>query len=107
MRILLDECLPRDLRKMLPGHNVRTVKELGWTGKKNGDLLRHISTRGFDVFLTVDASLQFQQDLASINCGFIVLSAASNRIEHLTPLIPDIAAALATIKPGDVVRITA
>jgi hypothetical protein len=107
MRILLDECLPRDLRKLLPGHNVRTVQELGWTGKKNGEQIRLISIRGFDVFLTVDGSIQFQQDLASTHCGFIVLSAPSNRMEDLTPLVPEVTVALTTIKPGDVVRITA
>lgn len=106
MRILLDECVPRDVRRLLRGHHARTVQEMGWAGKKNGELMRLLSVRGFDVFLTVDASFQFQQHLSSAPCGFLFLSAASNRMEHLTPLMPNVIAALATIKPGDVVHIT-
>ena len=61
MRILLDECLPRRLRRGLPGHEVRTVQELGWAGTKNGALLRRAMAEGFEVFVTVDRNLEYQQ----------------------------------------------
>ena len=62
MRILLDECLPRRLKRDLPGHEVRTVPELGWASKQNGDLLA-LAEGKFDVFLTVDRNLSLQQDV--------------------------------------------
>jgi predicted nuclease of predicted toxin-antitoxin system len=61
MRVLLDECLPRRLKSELPGHELKTVPDVGWAGTKNGDLLRLAST-AFDIFLTVDVSVEFQQD---------------------------------------------
>ena len=60
MRILLDECVPRPLRRELPGHNVRTIQEMGWAGKKNGELLALMAGAGFEVLLTVDQSLRHQ-----------------------------------------------
>ena len=60
MRILLDECLPKRLKRDLTGHTARTVPEMGWAGKENGELLA-LATGQFDVFLTVDRNLSFQQ----------------------------------------------
>lgn len=62
MRILLDECLPRKLKKDLIGHDVLTVPEMGWRGVKNGELLRR-AKNSFDVFVTIDQGLQYQQNL--------------------------------------------
>ena len=63
MRILLDECLPKRLKRDLVGHVARTVPEMGWASKKNGELLV-LAEREFDVFLTVDRNLAFQELLA-------------------------------------------
>jgi hypothetical protein len=60
MRVLLDECVPRALRNDISGHEVRTVAEAGWAGVKNGELLRLAAT-AFDVLITVDRSLEYQQ----------------------------------------------
>lgn len=57
MRVLLDECVPRQLRRELPGHDVRTVQEMGWTGTENGALL-HLANGRFDVLLTVDQRIE-------------------------------------------------
>ena len=65
MRILLDECLPKRLKRDLVGHEARTVPEMGWASKKNGELLV-LAEAGFDVFLTVDRNLSFQQDIARL-----------------------------------------
>lgn len=73
-RVLLDECLPRDLKKSLEGCTVRTVPEVGWAGKENGDLLA-LASEAFDLFVTVDRNLSFQQNLADLKIGVIVLVA--------------------------------
>jgi len=74
VRVLLDEQLPRLLRRQFPGHFVRTVRQQGWTGLRNGDLLRRTAASGFDVFLTADQSLRFQQNLAGLPLMVIVLA---------------------------------
>ncbi len=107
MRILLDECVPRRLRRELPGHDVHTVPEMGWSGKKNGELLRLMAAHGFDVLLTVDQGIRHQQNLQAAGVAVVVLVALSNRLADLVPLAPSALAALASIKPGDVVAITA
>ena len=105
MNILLDECLPRRLKNDLPGHAVSTVSEMGWAGTKDGALL-HLAETRFEVFVTIDQNVAYQQNLPSVTLGIIVLVAPNNRLETLRPLIPKVAAALPTIHPGDVVRIT-
>ena len=105
MQVLLDECLPRRLRRELPGHNVLTVQELGWSGKKNGELLQLASGK-FDIFITADQNLRFQQNLSSINIGIVVLVAPSNRFRILRPLMPKVQAILQNIQPGDVVDVS-
>lgn len=88
MRILLDECLPRRLRRELPGHDVRTVPEMSWSGTKNGALLALMDAQGFEVLVTVDQNSRHQQNLQAIGVAVIVLVAASNRLVDLVPLMP-------------------
>jgi predicted nuclease of predicted toxin-antitoxin system len=104
MRILLDESLPRKLALELPGHDAKTVQKRGWAGLKNGALLREASQE-FQVLLTGDQNLEFQQDLRTLPIAVIVLVAVSNRIETLRLLIPDVLEALKTIQPGQLIRI--
>jgi hypothetical protein len=105
MRILLDECAPRPLRGSLTGHDVRTVQEMGWNGLENGELLRKFTTAGFDVFLTVDQNLQYQQNLRAAGVAVLVLIAPSNKLVDLEPLMPKTIGALAVIQPGELVEI--
>jgi hypothetical protein len=93
MRILLDEDLPRRLGVLIAEHTVSTVQGCGWSGIKNGKLLALAGTR-FDVFLTMDGNLEFQQNLAKLPIAVLVVAAVSNRIEHLVPLVPEILKAL-------------
>ena len=65
MRVLLDECVPRPLRRELAGHDVLTIREMGWAGKTNGELLALMASAGFHVLLTVDQNLRHQQGLAT------------------------------------------
>jgi hypothetical protein len=105
MRVLLDECLPRRLRREFPGHEVQTVPEIGWAGKKNGDLLR-LAVGTFEVFITIDASLAFQQDVPGLALAVVTLSARSNRLEDLRPLMPRVREVLATRPdPGTLHRV--
>ena len=100
MRVILDECLPRRLKRDLPGHEVRTAPEMGWASKRNGELL-HLAERQFDVFLTVDQKLQHQQNLSAFNIAVIVLIAASNTLAELRPLMPKVVESLSTAKRGE------
>lgn len=104
MRVLLDECVPRKLRRELPGHDVLTVTERGWSGVKNGRLLA-LAEVEFDVFLTVDQNLKFQQNLKALRIGVVLLVARNNRLRTLLPLAADLREALASIKAGDFVRV--
>jgi hypothetical protein len=107
MRILLDECVPRRLRRELPGHDVHTVPEMAWSGKKNGELLQLMAGQTFEVLLTVDRSIRHQQNLQAAGLAVVVLVAVSNRLADLAPLMPSALAAPSSIKPDDVVEITA
>lgn len=105
MRVLLDECVPRRLRAALPGHDVRTVHEMGWSGKTNGELLQLAVGQGFEVLLTVDQNLRHQQTVAVAGIAVLVLVASGNLLADLLPLAPLALAALATIQPGVVVEV--
>ena len=107
MRILLDECLPKDLARELPGHLVKTVPQAGWASISNGKLLRLISeSRKFDVFLTVDKQLPQQNRAKAFPFAIVVLRAKSNRMIHLFPFAPEILRRLAGFRPGHVYILT-
>ena len=104
MRVLLDECVPKRLRQELSGHEVKTVAEMGWAGFKNGALLER-AEKAFDVFLTVDRSLEHQQNLAGYAIAIVVIHSPSNDIAVLRPLMPEVRSALARAKPRAVVHV--
>ena len=103
MRILLDESVPRKLRwRFDDNHEVVTVDERGWKGTKNGELIERAAIE-FDVLVTTDQQLQYQQNLSTVSLAVIVLAARSNRYEDLLPLVADVMKVLKTIRPGEVV----
>jgi Domain of unknown function (DUF5615) len=104
MRILLDESLPKELQSELPGHEVRTVQEMGWASLRNGELLSRCGNQ-FDVFLTADQNLQFQQNLKALPVSVAVLAAKSNRIADLRALIPKLLDSLSSLQSRTLVRI--
>jgi predicted nuclease of predicted toxin-antitoxin system len=106
MRILLDEDLPRRLAAMLVGHEVSTIQRRGWAGIKNGELLG-LAAAEFDVFLTMDGNLEFQQNLATLPIAVLVVEAVSNRMEHLVALVPGILKELSEIPSKSLRRIGA
>jgi hypothetical protein len=103
--ILLDEDLPRRLRRQFTGHQVRTVQQQGWAGLKNGELLARAAAARFDVLLTADQRLQFQQNLGQSCLAVVVLVARSTKFEDLLPLVPSVLAAIGQVRPGEVRRV--
>lgn len=105
MRILLDENLPRRLKHLFPPeHDVMTVSERGWNGLENGRLLR-AAEQDFEVFVTMDAGLRYQQNLTTIRLSVIQLVAPSNRFEDLQLLMPSVRSLLDQLQPGTIVRV--
>ena len=90
--------VPRPLAPLVVGHEVRTVTQLRWTGIRNGELLSR-AAESFDVVLTADQSIEFQQNLAKLPVAVVMLIAKTNRIESLEPLVPQVLAVLETLQP--------
>ncbi|HEX8237344.1 MAG TPA: DUF5615 family PIN-like protein [Abditibacteriaceae bacterium] len=99
MKVLLDECIDQRLAAGITGHEVRTVPEMGWANVKNGKLLTLAQT-DFEVFVTVDRNLPFQQNLPKYNIAVVVLRAKSNRLTDLKPLVPLLLSTLPTAPIG-------
>ena len=106
MRILLDECIPRALKAHFVSHECRTVPEAGWAGKKNGELLK-LAEGSYDVFLTIDKGMQYQQNLSGYDIAVLIVKAPSNRIEDLINLVSACLAALDYVQPGQVFHVSA
>ena len=102
--MLLAECVPRRLGRELPGHDVRTVNEMVWSGIKNGPLLQR-AAQEFDVFLTVDQGIEYQQNPVGLALAIIVLVARSNDIDDLRPLMPRVRETLDNAYPGTIVKV--
>lgn len=105
MRVLLDEQLPRHLAREITGHDIRTVQQCGWAGLKNGELLRAAAAEGFEILVTADRNLQFQQNLSRTVLGIVLLVAPSNALEDLLPLVPGLRAAISKSRPGQILRV--
>ena len=105
MRILLDECLPKDLGKYLAGHACRTVPQASLAGKTNGSLLTLAESSGWQVLLTMDRDMPYQQNLANRTISIVIIRSKSNRLADLLPQVPAILAALPSLGPGEVIRI--
>lgn len=107
MRLLLDECVPRPLKNDFVGHTVSHVCDLAWSGNRNGELLDLMFQTGYQAFITVDRSLEFQQNIQTRGISGVVLMAVTNRRKDLQPLVPSALAALATLQPGQIARVGA
>lgn len=105
MKLLIDECLPRGLKRLLAEHTCRTVQEIGWAGKKNG-LLLSLAEKEFEVLVTMDQGFEYQQNLEDRKIALLLLVAPSNQLEDLAPLIPSALVLLRTIQPGSVIRVS-
>ena len=101
MKVLLDECIDWRLCRDIAGHDVKTARQMGWSAVKNGELLA-LAESEFDVFVTVDRNLSFQQKLPDFKVAVIVLRSRSNRLADLRPLVPDLLSCVANAPRGAV-----
>lgn len=105
MKILLDENLPHGLRQHLVGHDAFTVSYLGWSGTKNGELIRRAADDGFDAMLTLDDGVAYQQNLTALPIAIVIVSSISNDLDDLLPLVPALLRALSGVSPKQIVRV--
>jgi hypothetical protein len=104
MQVLIDECLNWRICRALTGHYCTSVQKMGWEGLTNGALLKR-AEQEFDLFVTGDRNLSFQQDVSSLNIAVIVLHAQSTQLDHTMLLMPQLVSLLPTLRPGDIVDI--
>ena len=106
MKVFLDECVDWRLSRDLVGHDVKTARQMGWSSIENGELLA-LASREFDVFVTVDRNLAFQQNVPTLTIAVVVLHAPTNRLADLQPLVPRLLSAIDLAKAGTLVIISA
>lgn len=104
MKLLLDECVTRRLKREFTNHEVHTVDEAGFKGLENGDLLKAASGK-YEVLVTVDRNLPYQQNISGLDIAILVLAAKRNSYVGLKPLMPRALIALESLKVGDISRI--
>ena len=104
MRVFVDECVDWRLSREIVGHEVKTARQMGWSTIGNGELLA-LAAKEFDVFVTVDRNLSFQQNLPAFAIAVIVLRAKSNRLSQLRPLVPELLTSIPTARAGTVVYV--
>jgi predicted nuclease of predicted toxin-antitoxin system len=105
MRILIDECIDERFRSSLPGHDCQTARYAGLAGLKNGDLLTAAETAKFDVLLTMDQGIEYQQNLTGRSIAIIIFRTKSNPLKDLLPRVPACLGYIESIQPGQIVRI--
>src|SRR5881296_2897423 len=107
MRILIGECIDEQFRSSLPGHDCQTARYAGLAGLKNSDLLTAAEAKKFDVFLTVDQGIEYQQNLEGRKIAIIIFRTKSNRLKDLLQLVPACLARIESIRAGQIVSIEA
>ena len=105
MRILLDECIPKKLKTSFSAYDCRTAPEEGLSGKQNGELLSIAEQLGFEVFLTIDRGIEYQQNLKARTLAIVLVRAKSNRLADLMPHVPEIIKALSSLQRGQLVKV--
>ncbi len=106
MSVLLDECVPKRLLRYLSGYAFTHALDLGWAGKKNGELLKAMREAGFSILVTVDKNLIHQQNVHSSGIAVITLAGKSNRVIDLMPLIPSLLQSIPAISPGEMIELS-
>lgn len=105
MKLLLDECMPIDLKHSFSSHEAHSVQWAGLKGKSNGELLRLAEAAGYDILLTVDQGIPYQQSFAGRRIAVITVQSMTNQIEDLLPMVDSILRALEIIRPGQILAI--
>jgi predicted nuclease of predicted toxin-antitoxin system len=106
MKLLLDECIPWKVKFLFEAddHECHTVRDAGLTGKENGELLT-LAENQFDVLVTIDKNIPYQQNMTGRKLSLLIIRPASNDLDDIRPHIPDALAALKSIKPGQVIQV--
>src|SRR5260221_14606916 len=106
MRLRLDECLPRRTKFLFAesGHECETVRDAGFSGKENGELIA-LAEKKFNVLITIDKNIRYQQNIAGRNIAILIIRAASNDLDDIRPHVPQALAALRSIRPGQIVEV--
>ena len=105
MRVLIDECVDENLRRHVTGHDCATCRYAGFKGLTNGRLLSVAENAGFEVLLTVDKNMAYQQTLAGRAISVIVMEPRTTTLDDLIELVPRLLAALSVLQPGEFVRL--
>jgi predicted nuclease of predicted toxin-antitoxin system len=106
MRLLIDECLPRKMKFLFAegGHQCETVRDAGFGGKENGELLA-LADKSFDVLITIDKNIRYQQNMTGLNISILIIRSASNDLDDIRPHVPHALVALQSIKPAEIVEV--
>jgi predicted nuclease of predicted toxin-antitoxin system len=104
-RILLDECIPRKFNRNFGEHECVTVSELGLAGKKNGELLSLAEAGGFQVFITLDRGIAYQQNLSGRRIAVVLIRTKSNRLADLIPHAVRVLEVVNTTEPGQIIYV--
>ncbi len=99
MKILLDECVTKHLKPHLADHEVYTVREMGWSGIKNGRLMALCVEHAFDILLTIDKNLQYQQNLDRYPISIVVLNSFTSKVDELVIFLPTLCKRVNTFEP--------
>src|ERR1700757_4213161 len=105
MKVLLDECVARKLKRSSSDHQCFTVPEAGLSGEENGELLRLAEQRGFQVFLMIDKGFEFEQNVTGSSLSVLVVRARSSQLKDLFPHVPEILQRVRSARPGQITRI--
>ena len=105
MKVLLDECIPRRFKNSLHGHDCHTVPEAGLAGQENGELLAAAEEQGFEVFLTIDTNIEYQQNFSARKIAMLVIRCRSNHLSELTRHTQRCLDVLGSIEPGQIITI--
>jgi predicted nuclease of predicted toxin-antitoxin system len=106
MRVLIDACLPVQLKQQLPFSEVKTARDLGWQRKKNGELLE-LAQHRFDVLITMDRAMPDQQFIGRFAIAVLILRARSNRLPDVLPLVPEMLRLIPVLKKGQATELRA
>jgi hypothetical protein len=105
MRVLIDECIPRKIKRSLPGHECQTVPEAGLAGKTNGEPLSLAERHGFEVFLTMDKGIEYEQNPTGRNIAIVIVRAKSNRLADLLPHAAECVERISSVKRGQIAQV--
>lgn len=105
--MLCDESVPRNVATAIASHTVATVQGLGWAGMKNGVLLRAAREAGWEVLITVDRRMEYQQNIPASGLALVVLRVRSTRVAALMPMLPQLQALLPIVQAGTITHLDA